>query len=124
MRLCTATTGSGQPCQMAPLEGATLCFQHSPTTARERAEARKKGGRNRSRVSPAGDPGPVDLGSADAIRELLAEETRATLQRSPSDTRARTVVALLTLAVKLLEVGELEARLEALEEQLRTRRVA
>jgi hypothetical protein len=121
---CEALTTAGTPCAMAPLSDSAFCWSHDPARASERAAARRRGGANSSRAGPATDPGPVDLGSAEAIRALLAEETRATLRQVPSLRRSRAVVALLTLAVKLLEVGEMEARLGALEQQLRTRRVA
>lgn len=73
MRACEAMTLDGRPCEMPPLEDEDRCFQHSPTTARERAEA---------------------------IRVLLAAETRATLQRSPSE-QLHTLVACCLRAVYL-----------------------
>lgn len=66
----------------------------------------------------------MDLSTAAAIREILEGETRAVLQQAPSLRRARAVVALLTLALRLVELGEFEARLEALEILLSERRTA
>lgn len=123
-RSCEAQTATGEPCAMAPLSDSAFCFAHDPTRAADRAAARKRGGRNSSRAGPAVDPGPVDLSTAAAIRGVLEEETRAVLQQVPSLRRSRAVVALLTLALRLVEVGEFETRLEVLETLLSERRAA
>jgi hypothetical protein len=122
---CEAITTSGEPCQMAPLRGERFCWNHDPAHAADRAAARKRGGRNSSRAGPVGLPvEPVRLRSVEDVRTMLEDVATETMRLANSNQRSRTLAALLGLALRTLEVGELEARLEALEEQLRTRRVA
>ena len=51
---CTALTKKGTRCPNAAAESG-FCFTHDPTRAKERAEARKRGGRNK-RIQKVADP--------------------------------------------------------------------
>ena len=104
---------------MAPLDGSRFCFAHDPRKGRERAAARKRGGRNRQ------TPGAteklrraVSLGNVASIRAVLEEVVADTLAQSNSAQRSRAMGYLLGVGLKALEVGELEARLEALEQRI------
>jgi uncharacterized small protein (DUF1192 family) len=60
-----------------------------------------------------------------SIQEILERVTHETLAQANGHERSRAVGSLLMIALKALEVGELEARLAALEEQItRPRRMA
>lgn len=108
----------GQPCEMPALEGSSHCFAHAPERAAERAKARKAGGqRNRT---PSGEGKPVSLGSvADVLAELEFVYSETMVQANSAQ-RSRTAAVLLGVALKTLEVGELEGRLAAIEARLAT----
>ena len=89
---------------------------HDPGIARERAEARKRGGQNRRQLAlPVGSEFPTPLRSVVAVQETLELVIRDALALSNTAQRARTVGYLLGVALKTLELGELEVRLLALE---------
>ena len=101
---------------MAPLEGSTFCFAHDPRRGKERAQARKRGGHNRQtpRASDAARE-EISLGDVAGIRAILEDVVADTLAQENSAQRSRAVGTLLGVALKALEVGELEQRIEALE---------
>lgn len=114
---CRATNRRGEPCGMPPTGGIGLCFAHDPTQAAARAIARKRGGRERARGSAATREA-VSLRSADDVRQLIERAVADTLALENSALRNRTVGALVGVALRTIEVGELEARLAAMEARL------
>ena len=99
---------------MPPLRKSKWCYAHDPTKARERVVARKRGGKNRRRTN--GDaPENVNLGSAGEIQKLLEHVARDAFVLDNSAKRGRVLIAAATVALKGLEVGALEERIEALE---------
>ena len=99
---------------MSPLEKSRFCFTHDPRKKRERAAARRLGGKNRKRTG--GDaPDKITLASTHDIRTLLERIALDAFALDNSALRARALVGVATVALKQLEVGELEQRLEALE---------
>lgn len=124
-RTCQATTASGEPCQMSPLTDSDFCWTHDPARAVDRAAARKRGGQNSSRAGLVGvSVEPVRLRTVEDVRTLLEDVVADTLALANSNARSRTLASLLTLALKALEVGELEERLVALEILLSHKRAA
>jgi len=117
---CAATNRAGAPCAAPRLVNSQWCNVHDPARARVRAEARRRGGLNRRtpRSAPPPPPGAVAIRSVPTIQERLEGELADALKRENSDSRTRSVVALLTLALKCLEVGEVEERLAALEARI------
>jgi hypothetical protein len=118
---CTGVARAGGPCRMAPLKDSDLCWTHDPSKALERAEARQRGGRNRRTpgtvvASPGGGVVPAGLNDMAAIQAGMNLVWRDTLLQENSGNRSRTLVAVLLAAVKCLEVGEYEARIQALEQ--------
>jgi hypothetical protein len=104
---------------MAPLEGERYCFTHHPDKARERAIARKRGGHNRQTPTVAEIPTePIRLRTVRDVQELLEGAVADTLAQSNSAQRSRTLGYLLGIALRALEVGELEERLAMLEGRL------
>ena len=106
---------------MAPIAGSPYCFAHSPDRARERAEARKLGGRNRQTTGATGSPSePVRLRDVRSVQALIESAVSDTLVQENSAQRSRTLGYLAGIALRALEVGELEDRLAALEARLGT----
>jgi hypothetical protein len=92
---------------------------HSPDHTAEAAEARKLGGLRRRRektVSAAYDF--EGLGSTTSIGRIIEIATLDALGLENSIARCRVLIAAALAASRLLEVGELEARLAALEAAL------
>jgi hypothetical protein len=119
-RACSADTKTGQPCGATPLHDGDFCFWHSPEHAEEAAAARKLGGQRRRRESTlagAYDVGPLD--NVTGIRRVIEVVTFDALgMESSSVARGRLLIAAMQTATKLLETGELEERLEAVEAAL------
>jgi hypothetical protein len=102
-----------------------LCFWHDPERAAEAAEARRLGGlRRRKESTVAGAYEFEGLDDVHKIRRLLAIAVLDTLSQENSLSRSRTLAYLVQMALKTLEVGNLEERLEALESALGPRLVA
>jgi hypothetical protein len=110
---------NGDPCGAAALVGEELCLWHHPDHTEEVAEARRLGGVNRRReriVFAANDY--EGLGSVQQIRRLLELAVSVTLQQQHSIAQARTLAYLAQQGLKMLEVGEIQDRLDALESVL------
>lgn len=115
-RRCAYAKADGQPCRMAPLHDRPYCFSHDPERAAEAAEARRLGGLRRRKegtIAVAYDlPG---LDSVTGIRRVIEIATIDLFGLDNSIARSRTMISAAVAAAKLLETGELEARLEVLE---------
>lgn len=115
-RQCTYRKEDGQICQAAPLREGEFCLMHSPEHAEDMAEARRLGGlRRRREVAVSGAYEFAGLQTVADIRRILEIGVLDTLGLENSIARARTLAYLAMTAIKLLEVGELEQRLAALE---------
>jgi hypothetical protein len=98
------------------------CFWHSPAHAEEATEARRLGGLRRRRERTL--QGAYDIEGLDSvaqIRRVLEVAVMDALGLENSVARSRVLVSCVIAAAKLLEVGELEARLEAVEATLTPR---
>lgn len=121
MASCAATTKDGRPCPNNAGEGG-FCFTHDPAKAADRAAARRRGGKRR-RVNHVADAGTVpaavrDTGDVLRLLDYTLGEAVA-LENSVQRTRALTAMAAAYLDV--FRVGELEQRLDALEQRLADR---
>ncbi len=115
---CGGTTRAGAPCRMRPLVGAPYCWNHSPDGGADRARARRLGGLRRRRGSPEGVPDRLTLGTVADARALLERAARDALVLDNSPDRCRVLLAAVGQALRVLEVGEMESRLAALETRL------
>src|SRR5438128_2293939 len=116
VRRCTFILANGKPCRAAPLREAPFCFWHSPGNEEEAAEARRLGGlRRRREKAVSGAYDFAGLGSVEAIRRILEIATIDALGLENSIVRSRTLISAAIAAAKLLETGELEARIAILE---------
>ena len=119
MRTCSFIKESGERCRSAPLQEGEFCFWHSPDHAQEAQEARHLGGlRRRREKTVAGAYEFEGLGSVEDIRRLLEIAALDTLGLENSVARSRTLAYLAQVALKALEVCELEERVRALEQLL------
>lgn len=99
-----------------------LCFWHDPERAAEAAEARRLGGLRRRRESTVSSAYEFEgLDSVTKIRRLVEIAVIDTLGQENSIARNRTLAYLAQMALKALEVGELEERLLALESTIMQR---
>ena len=115
-RLCQATRADGARCRAAPLLESDYCAMHDPAHAEAMAEARRLGGNRRKReVTLAGAYDFAGLTSVPDLRRLLEVVAFDLLGLDNSVPRARAVIAVVLAGAKLLEVGELEERIAALE---------
>ena len=115
-RTCAGRTSDKQQCRQAPLLDSEYCFWHDPDRAEEAAEARRLGGTRRRREGVVGGAYGYEglKGTAD-LRRLYDIAAFDALGLENSIARVRALVALVTVGAKLLETGDFEGRLEALE---------
>ncbi len=113
---CQEPTRDGSSCGMPKLTDSAYCFAHDPRRARDRAEARLRGGRNRRVARGSAPPkSPPRLRDVGAIQAQLEKLLLDTLQMENSAQRNRTGGTLLGIALDCLKIGEIETRLAALE---------
>jgi hypothetical protein len=123
-RTCNARNEAGDPCRAAPLVDSEFCFVHSPEHAAEMQEARRLGGlRRRREKTLAGAYDVEGVESVAQIRRVIDIVIFDALGLENSVARGRLLIAATQAATKLLEVGELEQRLEAVESALKPRLV-
>ena len=115
-RTCSALRHDGGPCGAPPGRENGLCRVHDPALAETVAEARRLGGHNRKRevlLTVVHDFEGLDC-VAD-IKRLLEIAVTDCLATDRGLNRARTLAYLAQTATKLLQVGEHEERLAAIE---------
>lgn len=123
-RSCRQRTKEGAPCRQPPLRDADVCFWHSPDHAAEASEARRLGGLRRRREHAVAGAYEFDgLEGVPQIRRIVEVAVLDALALENSIARGRLLVACALAAAKLLEVGDLEARLTEVEGLLRPRLV-
>lgn len=113
---CRQLTPDGRICRAPLLRDGTYCFWHEPAKAEEAQEARRLGGLRRRREQTLA--GAFDLSGLDSvasIRRIIEIALLDVVGLENSIARARVLIAGALAAAKLLETGELEARLAALE---------
>lgn len=128
---CAAITKAGHQCSNAPVAGSEYCFIHAPETARQRSEARKKGGMARhgravgsvtsalAVAKAAGVSVPkISLKTVDDVQRLLETCANNLLTLEKSIARERALASVAATALEVIKVGNLEDRLRALEERL------
>lgn len=112
-RRCTHVHPSGRPCGGFATRGSVHCFAHDPSRVHERAGARRRGGQaGRMAILPESSVSVRSLGDVVALIELTINDCRA----GRVDVRiANAIGVLANTAIRAIERGDLEARLDALE---------
>ena len=122
-RPCRARKNNGETCSAPAVVGGDYCFWHDPASAQEAAEARRLGGLRRKReVTVSGAYHLDGLDTVPEIRRVAEIAVMDALGLDNSIARARTLLYAAQVAGKLLETGELEKRVGALEQAIRTNR--
>lgn len=120
---CREHNASGAPCQATPLREQNVCFWHSEEHSAEAAEARRLGGLRRRREGALAGAYDLDgLGSTQELRRLLEVAAYDALGLENSVARVRALTAIVQVGARLLETGELEQRMSALEASLGARK--
>lgn len=101
---------------MAALSGGNYCYTHEPTNARARAQAHKLGGQ-RTKSDHGGDLAtiPAQARSLADVMGLLDYVLAELLPLENSIARARVLISLVAGYIDAIKVGEMEARITALE---------
>ena len=124
-RACKFTKDDEERCQAPPMHDSEYCFVHAPEYAEEMAEARRLGGLRRRREKVV--EGTYEIGELESVpevRRLVRIAVLDGLSLENSIARARLLVAAAQTAAKLLEAGETEERLRALERAMLHRQPA
>ena len=122
-RQCIFRLSSGRQCKAAPLKDSEFCWVHSPERAKDVQEARRLGGLRRKRESTISGAYQFEsLDSVDGIRRIVLIAVLDALSMENSMSRARTLAYLAQVALRMLEVGDIESRVEALEEMAKVRK--
>ena len=103
-------------CKAHPGDGSAYCYQHDPAKAKERTEARKRGGQSRS--APKTLNQTFELQTIPQVKDMLATVTNASLRGEIDLNRARTAGYLASLILACLKDYDLEKRMEELEKKL------
>jgi hypothetical protein len=121
-RKCEAKNRSGEPCSGSANETG-FCFTHDATKGKERAIARRKGGLQR--ITPhVADASivPKETRSIEGVMIILDYALQESLGLSNSIQRGRLFVSIAHGYIEALKVGEMEQRLEAIENALNLRK--
>src|ERR1035437_4121028 len=115
-RVCRAATTDGKHCPATPLRDEDYCFMHSPDHAAEAAEARRLGGLRHRREKTLSLAYELEsLGTVEGIVRVLDIALRDVLGLDNSVPRNRVLIGVAQAAARLLEVGDLAARVASLE---------
>ena len=115
-RACTYLRPDGRPCRATPLRDDPYCFWHAPETAEEAAEARRLGGlHRRKKKTVAAIYGVGGLRTIEDLQGLLETAAIETMALENSISRNRAIAGMVATGAKLIETGELEDRIAALE---------
>jgi hypothetical protein len=96
---------------------------HSPERVKEVQEARRLGGLRRRRESTISSAYQFDsLNSVEGIRRIVEVAVLDTLSMENSIARSRTLAYLAQVALRTLEIGDLETRIADLEESTRIKK--
>lgn len=117
---CSDTNKQGDPCGAYAIEGSDYCVYHDPGKAAQRAAWRRSGGR----ATRKGNGEPVELMDLDGVRQGLAAVIGSLWELSNTAERNRALISAYSEARKMFEVGDLEERMEALEQRIEQLKIA
>ena len=92
MRLCSATTKAGSPCQRPAQGDSSFCLGHDPDKAAERRRMASRGGRGKTNPETR------------AIKKLMDELTTKVLAGEVKPTVSHAVVALQNIKLRAIEI--------------------
>jgi hypothetical protein len=106
---CNAHSATGAPCSAQPVRDDGYCYWHSPATAGERVEARRRGGVNRSNKARAKKELPAGVMTNDELRGLVGLTIKGVLGGRVEPGVGNAVAALARAYVTVTEAGAVEA---------------
>jgi hypothetical protein len=113
---CCAERADGEPCEAWAVEGGDRCVSHSERLRDRMQTARRLGGLHRRRkVHADSHTRAPNLGTTQGIVRLLQQATEAALACDTSLAQARTLASIALAAARVVELRELEDRIDALE---------
>ncbi len=119
LRTCKSIKEDGSPCQAPPLRKSEHCLMHDPEHSKAVQEGRRLGGLRRRKESNVSATYDFEgLESITQVRRLVEVAAFDALGLENSVARARTLAYLAQVAAGLLEKGEMEERLVAIEAAL------
>ena len=122
-RACTYQMPDGRACRATPLRDQAFCFWHSPETSEDLTEARRMGGlHRRKKRTVATIYGFGGLRSIEDHQALLETVVIETMTLENSIARNSAVTRMIATGAKLIELGDLAARIAAIEATLGPRR--
>jgi hypothetical protein len=103
---------------MGALKDSDYCFTHSPETRTAQAQARRLGGANRH-TPHAGDAStiPADIRTIGDASKILSYVLAELMAMDNGIQRARALIAVFDSFIRSFEIGELEQRIQALEQR-------
>jgi hypothetical protein len=109
----------GKQCKSWALTGEDYCFFHSPRKAKARAEARRKGGKHAlAEKKQVLQHSNIKIGNTSDVVRLL-NETINQVRTGKIEVKIANAVGYLSgICLKALEQGDIEKRLEVLENKL------
>jgi hypothetical protein len=115
-RTCQTTNEKGERCRAAPVRDSDFCVFHDPEHAEAVREARRLGGLRRKKEATVAVAYDFEgLESIPQIRRMVEVAALDALSMENSLARVRALGYLAQVATMLLEKGEHEERLEAIE---------
>ena len=115
-RTCRAKTDKGDPCRAAPMRDSDFCVFHDPDHAEVVQQARVAGGQRRKREATLATAYDFQgLTSIEEIRRLIEVAAFDALGLDNNINRVRALGYLAQVATALLEKGEMEERMAAVE---------
>ena len=118
LRRCKAKNSGGSPCSATPVRADGYCWWHSPALAKERDEARRRGGAARSNASRAKKQLPAGVLSNDQLRGVLGVTIAKVLNGAVEPGVGSSVASLARAYVAVTEAGAVET-LQAQVDELR-----
>ena len=119
---CQANNRQGEPCSASANDNG-FCFTHDATKGKERAFARRKGGLQR--ITPhVADASivPKETRSIEGVMIILDYALQESLALSNSIQRGRLLVSIAHGYLETLKIGEIEQRMEAIENAMNLRK--
>lgn len=118
-RGCTFQMPDGRLCRASAIRGQRFCYMHDPERAEDAAESRRLGGiRRRRERTLAGAYELAGVRTTEDLFRVVEIVVFDLLGLENGIARARALLHSVVVGAKLLEVGDLEDRIAALESAL------
>ncbi len=105
-------------CNAHAMTGTQYCFTHNPASQADKRAAVQNGGRAPKPRKEAKPLAPLSVKSVAEVIALMEDTINRTRTEPFTHQKANSVGYLANVSLKALEAGELEARVEALEQQI------